>query len=155
MARPEFVYVSYIATTPEKLWDALIDSEMTKLYWGRHRSVSDWMVGSRWVHQDYDDASLVDIVGKVVEITPPRRLVLSWAWPADEDNPAKHSRVTFDIQPFGDSVRLTVTHDQLEADSEMLRGVSQGWPAILSSLKTLLETGQPLAATTRRWQGAA
>lgn len=153
MDRPEFVYVTYISTTPEKLWSALMDSEMTKRYWGYHRNVSDWEVGSTWSHQDYDDESIVDIVGKVVESTPPRRLVLTWASPADEANEAKHSRVTFEIEPFLDAVRLTVTHDELEPGSEMLHGITQGWPAVLSSLKTLLETGRPMPMTTRRWGG--
>jgi len=148
MTKPDFVYVTYIATTPEKLWNALIDGEMTKLYWGRSRNVSDWQVGSAWQHRNYDDAALVDVVGTVVESTPPRRLVLTWAKPAD--NPARQSRVTFDIQTFQDCVRLTVTHDDLEP--EALRNIAMGWPAILSSLKSLLETGQPLTATTRRYQ---
>lgn len=126
---------------------------MTKQWWGRHRNVSDWQPGSTWQHQDYDDPSLVDIVGRVVESSPPRRLVLTWADPGDADDETKHSRVTFEIDPFFDSVRLTVTHEELEPDSEMLQGIIQGWPAVLSSLKTLLETGKPLTATTRRWGG--
>lgn len=150
MTKPDFVYVTYIAATPEKLWNALIDGEMTKLYWGRSRNVSDWKAGSAWQHRNYDDATLVDVVGTVVESTPPRRLVLTWAKPADKDNPARHSRVTFDIQTFQDCVRLTVTHDELEP--EALRMIAMGWPAILSSLKSLLETGHPLTATTRRYQ---
>ncbi len=88
-------------------------------------------------------------VGKVVESVPPRRLVLTWAAPADVANEAKHSRVTFEIEPFMDAVRLTVTHDEL--DSETLRAISQGWPGVLSSLKTLLETGRPMAMSLRRW----
>lgn len=153
MDKPKFVYVTYISTTPEKLWNALMDGEMTKQYWGRHRNVSDWKVGSTWKHEDYDDAGIVDIVGKVVESVPPRRLVLTWAFPADAAKEAKHSRVTFEIEPFLDAVRLTVTHDEIEPDSEMFRGITQGWPAVLSSLKTLLETGQPMPMTTRRWGG--
>jgi uncharacterized protein YndB with AHSA1/START domain len=69
------------------------------------------------------------------------RLVVSWAHPGDEGDPAKHSRVTFDLQPLEKSVRLTVTHDDLEPDSQMLRGITFGWPAVLSSLKTFVETG--------------
>jgi uncharacterized protein YndB with AHSA1/START domain len=153
MDKPSFVYVIYIATTPEKLWDALMDPEMTTQFWGRHRNVSDWKVGSKWEHQDYDNPATVDLVGKVIVCDPPRRLVLTWADPADAADEAKHSRVTFDIEPAYDSVRLTVTHDLLEPDSDMLRGITFGWPAVLSSLKTLLETGKPLPATTRRWGG--
>ena len=70
--------------------------------------------------------------------------MLTWAAPADAANPAKHSRVTFEVEPVADMVRLTVTHAELEPDSEMLRGISHGWPRVLSSLKTLLETGRPL-----------
>lgn len=151
MNKPQFVYVTYISTTPEKLWAALADGEMTKQYWCWHRNVSDWKAGSVWKHQDYDDAGKVDIVGKVVESTPPRRLVLTWAAPADAKNEAKHSRVTFEIEPFRGAVRLTVTHAELEPGSEMLDGITKGWPGVLSSLKTLLETGQPLAMTAQRW----
>ncbi|HEV3444154.1 MAG TPA: SRPBCC family protein [Gemmataceae bacterium] len=150
MEKPKFVYVTYIATTPEKLWNALVDGEMTRQYWWRHRNVSDWKVGSKWEHQDYDDASVVDIVGKVVECVPPRRLVLTWAFPADATNPAKHTRVTFEIEAQPDCVRLTVTHDELEPGSEMQRRISAGWPAVLSSLKTFLETGRTFASMSRR-----
>ncbi len=153
MSKPRFVYVIYISTTPEKLWNALIDPEMTKQYWGRHRNVSEWKAGSLWQHQDYDDASIVDLVGKVVESTPPRRLVLTWAFPADAKNEAKHSQVTFEIEPYNEAVRLTVIHEDLEPDSEMLHGITQGWPAVLSALKTLLETGRPMPMMARRRKG--
>jgi len=149
MTKPEFVYVTYISSTPEKVWNALQDPEMTKQYWVQHRNASDWKVGSPWQHEDYESGK-VDIVGKVVECTPPRRLVLTWAAPADAADAAKHSRVTFDIEPHEDAVRLTVTHSELEPDSPMLRGITQGWPIVLSGLKTLLETGQPMPMTARR-----
>lgn len=142
--KSQFVYVTYISTTPEKLWNALIDAEMTKKYWWNHRNASDWKVGSTWQHQDYDDAARVDIVGKVVESKPPRRLVITWAYPADAANEAKHSRVTFEIEPQADCVRLSVTHDELEPGSDMLRGITRGWPGVLSSLKSLLETGHAM-----------
>ena len=145
MDKPQFVYVTYIATTPEKLWTALLNGEITRQYWG-HRNVSDWKKRSTWTHQRaWDGSNLVVLVGKVVEIDPPRRLVLSWADPTDANDEARHSRVTFDIEPLSGTVRLTVTHDRLEPDSEMERGITQGWPAVLSSLKTMLETGEPLA----------
>ena len=143
MDKPQFVYVTYISTTPEKLWNALIDPEWTRRYW-EHENVSDWKPGSTWQHQRSDAACTVDLVGKVVESAPPRRLVLTWAFPADAANAAKHSRVTFEIEPIDEMVRLTVTHDELEAWSEMLKGITEGWPRVLSSLKTLLETGRPL-----------
>ena len=151
MKKPDYVYVTYIATTAEKLWQALIDTDITRQYWvdpsaGCARvNVSDWKPGSRWEHRRVDETGTVDILGKVVETTPPRRLVLSWARPSDADNDAKHSRVSFDIEPYaGGLVRLTVTHDDLAGDLQMLEGISGGWPKVLSNLKTLLETGRAL-----------
>jgi uncharacterized protein YndB with AHSA1/START domain len=107
-------------------------------------------VGSSWRHEDFDDPSLVDIVGQVIESEPPRRLVLSWASPTDAGNPEKTSRVIFNIEPHAGAVRLTVTHTDLEPDSKMLQGISRGWPLVLSSLKSLLETGEPMPGTTKR-----
>ncbi len=143
MDKPRFVYVVYISTTPEKLWNALLDSKMTAQYW-QHDNVSDWKPGSRWEHRTSDKERTLHLVGKVVESSPPRRLVLTWAAPADEAHEKKHSRVTFEIEPVRDVVRLTVTHDDLEPGSEMLEGITKGWPKVLSSLKSLLETGRAL-----------
>ncbi|CAN7673982.1 SRPBCC family protein [Bradyrhizobium sp. LjRoot220] len=148
MSKPEFVYVIYIQSTPEKIWQALIDPEMTKEYWGRHRNVSDWKPGSEWRHQNYDDASDVAVAGTVVESEPPRRLVLTWAEPGGSDI----SRVAFDIDEFMGSARLTVTHTELSP--EMLRNISSGWQAVLSSLKSLLETGASLPMLRRQWKKA-
>jgi len=150
MDKPKFVYVTYIATTPEKLWDALSNPEVTRRYWGNRTNASDWKVGSSWQHRDVDNPSLVDIVGKVVESVPPRRLVLTWAYPADELNEEAHSRVTFEIEPFGNMVRLTVTHDEFKLGSDMFPRISRGWPIVLSGMKTLLETGTSLAKLDRR-----
>lgn len=144
-----FVYVTYIQATPEKVWAALFDPEMTRRYWGVHRNVSDWKVGSDWKHVDADDESKVGIVGKVLEAEAPRRLVLTWAPPAAAGDPAKTSRVTIEIEPQLGAVKLTVLHEEL--DDAMYKGVSAGWPAILSSLKTLLETGEAMPMTMRRW----
>lgn len=149
MNKSKFVYVTYIRTTPEQAWKALIDGELTRQYWG-HENVSDWKPGSTWKHQLSDETRTVAMVGEVVESAPPRRLVLTWAFPADAQNKAKHTRVTFEIESIEDMVRLTVTHDELEAGSEMQRGITEGWPRVLSSLKTLLETGKPL----RTWAKA-
>jgi uncharacterized protein YndB with AHSA1/START domain len=149
MTKPSFVYVTYIATTPEKLWQALVDTDVMRQYWvdpvggdPGHVNVSDWKPGSRWEHQRLDDARTVDMVGKVIESAPARRLVYTWSRPTEADDETKHSRVSFDIEPHGDDlVRLTVMHEDLERDPKMLAGVSGGWPKILSNLKTLLETG--------------
>lgn len=149
MADATFVYVTYISTTPEKVWAALGDPEMTRDYWARHRNVSDWQPGSPWAHEDMETGA-ADVVGRVVESDPPRKLVLTWESPKA---PGQASRVTFRIEPFMDAVRLTVLHEDLEPGSPMQQGVSQGWPAILSSLKTLLETGRAMPMTMRRWQG--
>lgn len=144
MDKPSFVYVTYIASTPEKVWQALTDADITARYWG-HSNVSDWRVDARWEHRRGDPSGAIDIVGRVVESAPPHRLVITWADPADADNPDKVSRVTFDIAGHKDgSVKLTVTHAELEPASPMLRGISAGWPFVLSALKTYLETGRTL-----------
>ncbi len=143
MDKPQFVYVTYISTTPEKLWNALIDAKMTSKYW-QHDNISDWKPGSRWEHRSSDKDRTLKLVGKVVESSPPRRLVITWAFPADEAREEKNTRVTFEIEPFRNVVRLTVTHDRLEPGSEMLKGITEGWPKVLSSLKSLLEVGQQL-----------
>ena len=152
MTKPDYVYVTYIATTPEKVWQALVDTEVTRKYWAdpgagcARVNVSDWKPGSRWEHQRADGTDTVDILGKVVESKPPSRLVITWARPADADDNSKHSRVSFDIEPYANGlVRLTVTHDELASDPKMLESISGGWPKVLSNLKTLLETGRALA----------
>lgn len=152
MKKPDFVYVTYITTTPEKLWTAVTDPGIARQYWlgvtadsSAHENVSDWTLGSRWEHQRSDGSHTVDIAGKVVEFTPPRRLVISWARPSEFADESKHSRVSFDIEPQGNGiVRLTVTHDGLEGDPKMLAGISGGWPQVLSHLKTFLETGRAM-----------
>lgn len=143
MENPQFIYVIYISTSPEKLWNALIDPNVTAKYW-QHENVSDWKPGSKWEHRRCDTKRTLSLVGKVIESSPPRRLVLTWAFPTDEAREEKHSMVTLEIEPTRDVVRLTVTHAQLEPGSEMLQGIVKGWPKVLSSLKTLLETGRPL-----------
>jgi uncharacterized protein YndB with AHSA1/START domain len=151
--KPQFVYVTYIQTTPEKVWAALQDPEMTKQYWGLHKNVSDWKAGSRWTHQDYE-TNAVRVTGQVLEAEPPKKLVVSWGHPEGSPGAAEQpSKVTFLIEPFMGTVRLTVMHDELVEGGVTMKGITQGWPAILSSLKSLLETGQPLAMTTRRWGG--
>jgi uncharacterized protein YndB with AHSA1/START domain len=141
MSKPDFVYVTYIVTTPETLWNALLDPELTKLYWANHRNRSDWKKGSSWRHEIHDKPEQVHIEGTVLETDPPRRLVITWGRPGEMDA-GRISRVTFEIEPGPDAVRLTVTHDGLDPD--MLRGISSGWPAVLSSLKSLLETGKAI-----------
>ena len=138
-----FVYVTYIVSTPEKVFEAITKPEIARRYWG-HENVSDWNPGSKWEHVRADGERTVELAGKVVEIAAPRRLVISWANASQSSDPSAHSRVTFDIEPYDGMVRLTVTHDELEAGSGMAKGISKGWPIVLSSLKSLLETGQGL-----------
>jgi uncharacterized protein YndB with AHSA1/START domain len=153
MSKPDYIYVVYIQAPCEKVWDALIDPEMNKEYWGRHCNVSDWKVGSRWQHTDYDDRSQVKVAGSVIESDRPHRLVLSWARPEQLGNPDKTSKVTFTIEEQFGSSKLTVIHSEL--DAEMLNAISGGWPPILSSLKTLLETGESMPMTRRHWKRQA
>jgi uncharacterized protein YndB with AHSA1/START domain len=112
-------------------------------YW-QHTNDSDWKPGSRWEHRGPDKERKSDLVGKVIEFTPPKRLVLTWSFPGDEGNKEKTSKVTIDIEQYRETALLTITHDELEPASDMLEGIMDGWPKVISSLKTLLETGKPL-----------
>ena len=136
---PTYVYATYIRASADQVWQALTDADLTAKYWV-HRNVSDWQPGSPWEHQRIDGSGEVDMVGKVLESDPPNRLVFTFAAPgpdADRDP----SVVTFQIDPHEDIVRLTVTHENL-SDLEFYNGISTGWPAVLSNLKSLLETGE-------------
>jgi uncharacterized protein YndB with AHSA1/START domain len=152
MTRPRFEYVTYIATTPEKLWQALVDPDQMRQYWidpsggdPGHVNVSDWKPGSPWEHQRLDPARTVDVVGKIIESSAPHRLALTWSRPNESDDKTRQSRVSFDIEPKGAGlVRLTVTHEDLEPGPEMLADIAAGWSMVLSNLQTLLETGRPL-----------
>jgi len=139
--RPEYVYVTYIRSTPEDVWHALTDADLSGEYWG-HRNVSDWQPGSRWEHQRTDRSGIADVAGTVLEAEPPRRLVMTFDSPG-EPLAAGPSTVTFDIEPYHDIVRVTVTHENL-ADDEAYQAVCAGWPAVLANLKSLLETGHVL-----------
>ncbi len=139
MTKPSFVYVTYIATTPQAVWNAITDAETSAIYWQR-ANVSDWKVGSTWAHTFPDKPA--DLIGKVLEADPPRRLVLSWAGPAHQGDPEHTSKVAFDIEPLGEKVRLTVTHTELT--DQALTDIAQGWPAVLANMKTYLETGRTM-----------
>ncbi len=144
MSKPSFVYVTYIRSTPANVWRALTDPEITQHYWN-HRNLSDWSVGSAWDHQRCDGSEKSDVTGTVVESISPRRLSSPGHRQATPPMRNKSSRVTFDIEPYkNDSVRLTVTHDHLQPGSAMERGITQGWPLVLSALKSWLETGKAL-----------
>jgi uncharacterized protein YndB with AHSA1/START domain len=149
MAESRFVYVTYIRTTPEKLWQALMDPEFTRRFWCETKQECEWKLGASWRIMA-PDGRVAD-TGEVLEIEPPRRLVLSWRnelFPAIREE--GHSRMTYSLEPQGDMVKLTLIHEMDRPDSKLIDKVSGGWPVILSSLKSLLETGEELAAT-RRW----
>ncbi len=139
---PNYVYVTYIKATPQQVWKALTDADLTAEYWG-HANVSDWQPGSRWEHRRTDGSQEVDVTGRVLEAEPPTRLVITFEDSPEEASQREPSTVTFLVEPHQDIVRLTVTHENLPND-EMLNGISQGWPAVLANLKSLLETGTVL-----------
>ncbi|MEU2663602.1 ArsR/SmtB family transcription factor [Micromonospora sp. DT46] len=164
MDSPTFVYTTYVNTTPERLWAALTEPAFTRRYWGGVALRSDWRVGSPVLWQDEPGGEFRDLGQRVLVAEPFRRLSYSWhgfqpehaahfGW-SDEELAARlgerRSRVTFDIAPYGEFVKLTVTHEDFSPGSEMYRAVSGqldgggGWPELLASLKSLLETGEPL-----------
>ncbi len=126
-----FVYVTYILSTPEKVFEAITKPDVARRYWG-HENVSDWKPGSKSEHIRANDQRTVELVGKVIEVLPPTlsRHHLGESLPQASD-PASYSRVTFAIEEYDNMVRLTVTHDELEAGSGMAKGIKQGWPAVL------------------------
>jgi uncharacterized protein YndB with AHSA1/START domain len=130
----QFTYTTYIKSTPEKVWQGITNPEFTRQYWG-HDNLSDWKVGSTWQHVSIRSKQ-TNIVGKVLESNPPKRLVVSWANPSKLED---ESQVTYEITQIEDLVRLDVTHTGLSED--MGRSVLRGWPLVLSSLKSFLETG--------------
>ena len=152
MAESRFVYVTYIRTTPEKLWQALTDPAFTRRYFFETWQDCAWETGASW-RMVVPDGRATDS-GQVLEIDPPRRLVLSWR---NEFRPELHeegySRCTFELEQKGSSVKLTIVHELDRPESKLVQAVSNGWPHILSSLKSLLETGEPLEETRHsKWK---
>jgi uncharacterized protein YndB with AHSA1/START domain len=144
MTDSRFVYVTYIRTTAERLWEALIEPAFTRQYWFGMVQDCDWKVGSSW-KLIFDDGRVAD-AGEVLECDPPRRMVLKWR---HQLRPELHeegfSRATITLETKGDMVKLTIVHEIDVPQSKLIEAVSTGWPAILSSLKSFLETGTPLA----------
>lgn len=139
----KFVYVTYIRTTPEKLWDALTKPEFMRTYWWGTWRDCEMRVGARW-KLIYPDNTVCDS-GEVLELDRPRRLVLAWQNEFRPEFKAEGiSRATFELAPTGQSVKLTVTHEIDVDRSKFIAAVSGGWPMVLASLKTFLETGTPL-----------
>jgi uncharacterized protein YndB with AHSA1/START domain len=141
MNKPEFVYTTYIETSAEKLWQALTDGDFTESYWFGHRVTSDWKAGSPYTFARQGAPS---IEGKVLVSDPPRQLSYSWDSCSPEARRERTSRVTFDLEPRGKIVKLTVTHDELDERGVTLRNISGGLPMVIASLKSLLETGHAL-----------
>jgi|SRR5947209_17760601 len=149
MAESRFVYVTYIRTTPEKLWRALLDPEFTRQYWAQTWQECEWKKGAPWKLMIPDGR--VGNTGEILQIDPPRRLVLSWRVEFIPDMRQEgFSRLTYELEPQGESVKLTLIHESDKPGSKSIEAVSQGWPHILASLKSLLETGESLVET-RRW----
>jgi uncharacterized protein YndB with AHSA1/START domain len=149
MNNSRFVYVTYIRTTPEKLWQALIDPEFTRRFWSETWQDCEWKPGATW-RLMIPDGRVAD-AGEVVEIEPQRRLVLRWRNEFMGELRAEgYSRMTYEIEKKGESVKLTVIHEMDRPGSKFIEAVSGGWPMILSSLKSLLETGAPLEET-KHW----
>lgn len=149
MADSQFVYVTYIRTTRENLWRALIEPEFTRRYWAETWFESEWTSGASW-RLMIPDGRIGDS-GEILEIEPQKRLVLSWR---NEFRPELrdegYSRLTYELEEVGESVKLTLIHEIGRADSRLIDEMSGGWPHLLASLKSLLETGEPLEET-RRW----
>jgi uncharacterized protein YndB with AHSA1/START domain len=148
MSDHRFVYVIFIESSLERVWQALTVGAFTRAYWAGRRIESDWQPGSS-VKLFLEDTQEHEVAGEVIACEPPRRLSYTWQTASEADAPI--STVTFELHPMGGSVRLTVIHEPL-ADDDMAR---QGWAAIMSSLKSYLEAGRPLSATEMWRQRAA
>jgi uncharacterized protein YndB with AHSA1/START domain len=140
MARSTFVYVSYIRTTPEKLWSALTDAEFMKQYWFGTHCESQWTAGSPWKMLS-SEGHILD-AGEIVEAARPRRLVIRWQHQSRPELKAEgDSRCTIELEPTGTAVKLSITHTIEREPSKLIEAVSGGWPKIISNLKSLLENG--------------
>jgi uncharacterized protein YndB with AHSA1/START domain len=145
MAKSTFVYVTYIRTTPERLWAALTSAEFTLQYWFGMHHESDWTTGSSW-RLLFPDGRVADS-GEIVEADPPRRLVIKWRNEFKPELKAEgYSRCTLELESTRGAVKLTITHEMDCEPSKFVDAVSGGWPQVLSNLKSLLETGMPALA---------
>ena len=143
--RPQFVYVTYIAATADKVWQALTDGDFTSRYWFGRRITSDWRPGSEVRHLRPDGGA--DWVGEVIEADPPTRLSYTFTMAMNEETLREGpSRVTYDLQPLEVVTKLTLTHDHA-SPGVTFSNTSNGWPALMSSMKSLIETGEALPFT--------
>jgi uncharacterized protein YndB with AHSA1/START domain len=146
MARSTFVYVSYIRTTPQELWSALTDVEFMKQYWFGMHCESQWTAGSAWKMVS-GDGGITDS-GEIVEAEPPRRMVIRWRHEKMPELKAEgDSLCTIELEPSGAAVKLSITHTIEREPSKFIAAVSNGWPGIISNLKSLLETGSVALAS--------
>ena len=153
MARSTFVYVSYIRTTPKKLWAALTDAEFMRQYWFGMRGESGWTAGSPW--KLVAPGGQVFDSGEILEAEPPRRLVIRWRHRNKPELMAEgDSRCTMELEPSGGAVRLSVTHTIECEPSKFIDAVSGGWPKVISNLKSLLETGTAVLTEPYPTEGA-
>jgi uncharacterized protein YndB with AHSA1/START domain len=144
--QPDHVHVTFIKTTPERLWQALTDGAMTKKYYFGSTVKSDWRNGSTYAFTDSNGE--LEIEGEVVEADRPRKLITTFrgVW-NDEVRKDKPTMATFEIEPMGDVCKLTVIHSGFEGETATYRQVTGGWPLIVASMKSLLETGEALSAS--------
>lgn len=143
--KPEFIYTTYINTTPERLWEALTNSEFTQKYFFGLKVESDWKVGSKISYINSKDG--IDTFGTILEFQPNKKLTYTFENPHDKNIREKPTEVTFEIKQVNDFVRLTLTHTNLiDADLEenpnTMQGLNNGWPAIITNLKNVIETGK-------------
>jgi uncharacterized protein YndB with AHSA1/START domain len=144
-AQSTFVYVTYIRTSAEQLWAALLQPQFTRLYWYGMDMVCDWKVGASWQLR-FADGRIGD-TGEVLEIDPPRRLVLRWQNEFRPELKAEGpAKCTFELESSGEIVKLTITHSSPRPNSQLIGAVAGGWPKILANLKSLLETGKPMTS---------
>jgi uncharacterized protein YndB with AHSA1/START domain len=145
MSKPKFVYVTFIRATPEKVWEAITRADLTEKYWFGYRVSAEGKPGDRITAMSPAGQKAHD--DPILESDPPRRLVYGWK-PLYKDVPNERaSRVTFELKSIKGQTRLTVTHDDFDEGSRIFEMISSGWPAVLSSLKSFLETGQGLEPT--------
>jgi uncharacterized protein YndB with AHSA1/START domain len=139
--RSSFVYVTYIRTTPEKLWSALTKQDFIRQYWFDMSIQCAWEKGSPW-KMSFPDGRLAD-TGEILEIDAPRRMVIKWQHEWKPELKAEGpSLCTIELEPQGDAVKLSITHEMERPEAKLITAVSGGWPRIVSNLKSLLETGQ-------------
>jgi|SRR5215510_7530372 len=148
MDRPRHVFQVYIRTEPEQLWQAITDPDFTQRFFFQTKVDAEWRPGLPVLYWRRDGSLAVE--GEVLDADPPRRLITTWSFrnrPEYDNDPP--SRVTWEIEPVGEMCKLTLVHDDFPSETPTFKSVGTGWPLVLSSLKSLLETGEPLPSVQR------